>query len=62
MTVGELKDLLETYDDNDEVVMKPENSNYVDGIDHATEEYIRSFWGKDRKTIVLKSSGQTGAL
>ena len=32
MTVGELRELLEEFDEDMEVVMKPSNSIYVDGI------------------------------
>ena len=62
MTVGELRELLEDYDDEMEVVMKPSNSMYVDGFSGAREKELRSFYGEDRMVLVLTSSGQEGAV
>jgi len=62
MTVRELIDELEFFDDDMEVVMKPSNSMYVDGISGATDYELRSFYGEDRKVLVLTSRGQEGAV
>ena len=62
MTVKELKELLEEFDDNMEVVMKPSNSTYVDGILGAREKELRAYFGQNRDVLVLTSSGQEGAV
>lgn len=62
MTVGELRELLENFDDEMEVVMKPSNSMYVDGISDANIDELRSFYGEDREVLVITSSGQEGAV
>lgn len=62
MTVGELRELLENFDDEMEVVMQPCNSMYVDGIDNANIEDLRPFYGTGREVLVLTSSGQEGAV
>lgn len=62
MIVRELINELECYDDDLEVVMKPSNSMYVDGIS-GTETYeLRAFYGEDRDVLVITSDGQEGAV
>lgn len=62
MTVAELKELLEGFDDDMEVVMKPSNSMYVDWISGAREKELSSFYGNDRIVLVITSDGQAGAV
>ena len=62
MTVRELIDELECFDDDMEVVMKPSNSMYVDWIGGAREKELRSFYGNDTTVLVLTSDGQAGAV
>lgn len=64
MTIGELKDILNGYDDNDKVLFKPANSSYyVEAISHATGKNVNPFWGnKDYNAVVLISDGQVGSV
>lgn len=62
MTVRELREALECYDDNMEVVTAAENSMYVDGVQGATVDTLRPFWGSEERVVVLTSSGQVGAV
>lgn len=62
MTVKELIEELESFDGDMEVVMKPSNSIYVDGVCEASKYKLRAFYGEDRNVLVLMSSGQEGAL
>lgn len=62
MTVRELIEELECFDEDMEVVMKPSNSMYVDGINGASTEELRAFYGDDREVLVITSSGQEGAV
>jgi hypothetical protein len=62
MTVGELKELLEDFNDDMEILMKPSNSIYADGISGITEKELRAYYGEDRDVLVLTSSGQEGAV
>ena len=62
MTVRELIEELEGFDGDMEVVMKPSNSMYVDGISGVRTKELSAFWGKDRNVLVITSSGQEGAV
>lgn len=62
MTVRELINELECYDNDLEVVMKPSNSIYVDGISGTEMDELRAFYGEDRDVLVLTSDGQEGAV
>lgn len=62
MTVRELIEKLECYNDDMEVVMRPINSIYVDGINEAITMELRAFWGNNREVLVLTSDGQEGAV
>lgn len=62
MTVKELIELLEEYDGNMEVVMKPSNSIYVDGVADVKVDTLRAFFGEDRNVLVITSTGQEGAV
>lgn len=62
MTVRELIEELECFDDDMEVVMQPSNSMYVDGINGASTKELRAYYGDDRNVLVLTSSGQEGAV
>ena len=62
MTVGCLRDMLNEYSDDMEVVMGSTNSMYVDAIGSIDMMELRSFWGEDRDVIVLGADGQVGAV
>lgn len=62
MTVRELIEILEGFNGDMEVVMQPSNSMYVDGIDGASTEELRAFYGENRKVLVISSSGQKGSV
>lgn len=62
MTVGELIDILENFDEDAEVVFQPSNSMYAEGISDASIEELRAFYGKNRDVVVISSSGQEGAV
>ena len=62
MTVGELRELLEEFDNDMEVVMKPSNSIYADGIRGVVTKELRANWGSDREVLVITSDGQEGAV
>lgn len=62
MTVRELKEILNRYDENEEVLLKSENNRYVDGIAGARRKEISAFWGEDRTAVILVSSGQEGSI
>ena len=51
MTVRELIKELECFDDDMEVVMKPQNSMYVDVIRGVSTEDLRSFYGSNRGAV-----------
>lgn len=63
MTVRELIEELEEFGGDMEVVFEPSNSHYVDSIrETLIEREISSFYGEDRKAVVIVSDGQTGTL
>lgn len=57
MTVRELKDILEYYEDDMEVVTNGQNSGgYVNSISNINSKTIRAFYGKDFQAVVLDGS------
>lgn len=65
MTVGELKAMLGSFDDDARVVFKPQNSMYVEDFDEFGSGEImevNSFWGKNFDAVVLSSGEQCGAV
>ena len=62
MTVRELINELECFDDDMKVVMKPSNSMYVDGISCTDTRELRAFYGENKDVLVLFSDGQVGAV
>lgn len=62
MTVRELIEELECFDDDMEVVMKPSNSMYVDRINGTATKELRAFYGENRDVLVITSDGQQGAV
>lgn len=62
MLVKELKNILEDFNDDDEVVFEPENSRYVESIEgYPAKETINAFYGEDYEAVVIYSGGQCGA-
>ena len=61
MTVRDLIDELECYDEDAKVVLKPSNSTYVDSIGGTNEGEIRSFWGNDFNAVVIYGNEQCGS-
>ena len=54
MTVKELKNTLEYYDEDMEVLINGDNSGgYVDSINDTDIEDIRAFYGNDFQAVVL---------
>ena len=55
MTIGELKGILEYYDEDMEVVFHGGNSGgYVDEIrDSTATKNVRAFWGNNFRAVVL---------
>lgn len=62
MTIKELINELENFDENMEVVMGSTNSMYVNSIRCATTKELAAFFGKDREVILLKADNQIGAV
>ena len=63
MTVRELIDYLEGYDEEMEVVMKGANSGgYVDSISDFDERELRSFYGNNRDVLVILARSQVGMV
>lgn len=61
MTVKELKEMLNIFDDDKEVVFKPQNSDYVYKPTHACTHEVRKFWGQDTHSVVICTE-QTGSI
>lgn len=64
MTVSELISELNCYDDNMEVVFKPENTNYVEAIreEDWKVKSVNKFYGdSDNRFLIITSDGQIGA-
>jgi len=61
MTVKELKEMLNGYDDNKEVVFKPQKSDYVYAPKYACTHEVRKFWGSDTHAVVICTE-QTGGI
>lgn len=62
MTVRDLINELEYYDDNIEIVMQTSNNLYADGIGGVETNELKSFYGDDREVLVLMSDGQKGMV
>lgn len=61
MTVKELKELLEQFDENKEIVVCGDN-RYAYTPDCARDAKLRAFWGKDRSVVCLFCLDQTGRV
>ena len=61
MTVKELKELLDNFDDGKEVVFKPQGSDYVYKPNYACTHEIRKFWASDVLGVVICTE-QTGSI
>lgn len=63
MTVGELKKMLEEYDDDSKIIFLPSDDMYGEHIKGIKEgKGVASFSGKDYKSLVLVSGGQCGSV
>ena len=62
MKVKDLICELENFDEDMEVVFRTSNSMYADSIYGAKEKELKSFYGNDRKVLVIVSGGQVGAV
>ena len=62
MTIRQLINELECFDDDMEVVMGSTNSMYVNSIRCATTKELAAFYGEDREVVVLKADNQIGAI
>lgn len=63
MTIGELKRMLEDYDEDMEIVFQPSGDAYGERIGYIEEgKGIVSFRGNDYRTLILTSDGQCGSV
>lgn len=63
MTVGELKNKLEGYEDDMIIVFQPTGSMYGEHIgDIKDDKAIRTFYGNDYRALILTSDGQCGSV
>lgn len=63
MTVGNLKAMLDEYDDDMKIVFQPYNNMYVERIGDIEEDNgVAAFNGKNYKALILTSDGQCGAF
>ena len=63
MTVGELKNKLEGYEDDMIIVFQSTVSMYGEHIrDIEDDKAIRTFYGNDYEALILTSEGQCGAV
>lgn len=62
MTVRDLIDELENYDEDLEVVFRGSNTMYVDSIETTDINEVRAFYGNDWKAVVLYADQQVGAV
>ena len=66
MTVGELKDLLSNYNDNDKVLIKPIDSSYVCSIRNIVGRNVNSFGNSferhDYNAVVIYGDAQIGSV
>ena len=63
MTVGELKRMLEDYDEDMEIVFQPSRDTYGERIGYIKEgKGIASFRENDYRALILTSDGQCGSV
>jgi len=63
MTIAELKDMLNDYNDSDEVLIKPHNSTYVESISHTQGMNINTFWSDDdHNAVIIICEEQVGSI
>lgn len=62
MTVRELIDELENYDEDMEVVFRGSNTMYVDSIITTGTAEVRAFYGDNWEAVVLYADQQVGAI
>lgn len=62
MTVRELIEILNEYNDNAKVVLKPSNSEYVENIGDIGRKEISSLHGKDFNALVINGDGGCGSI
>lgn len=63
MTVRELKEMLEDYNDDMRIVIQPLNSRYAESIYGIVEDKrIAAFYGSDYKALVLECYEQVGSV
>ena len=62
MTVRDLIDALECYDEDERVLIKTCNSMYVDDVGTTDNYEVRSFYGDDFNAVVICGDSQCGAI
>ena len=65
MKIRDLIEILETYDENAEVIIgmrQRYGTNFAMEIDEIEERKVRAFWGKDYKAVVITEGSQCGAV
>lgn len=65
MTVGELKELLEDFDDEMEVrigMVQRYGTDFVYDINEVEENGVEAFYGDDYKAVMIMMGSQLGAI
>lgn len=63
MTVKELIEQLECYDEDMSVLFQPENSMYVEGVSfYMGIKEVNRFYGEPKEFLIIGSDGQVGAV
>lgn len=65
MKVRDLIEILETYDENAEVIIgmrQRYGTDFAMEIDEIEERKVRAFWGKDYKAVIITEGSQCGAV
>ena len=62
MTVYELKELLNNFNDNDTILVKSRNSSYVENIRNIANANITAMWSDDFKAVVIGGNEQVGSI
>lgn len=61
MTIKELKERLNDYDENEEVVFLPYGNNYVYSPTYVGKRDVRKFFGNDNREVVIYTE-QVGSI
>lgn len=62
MTVKDLINELQHFDEDMQVVLQSGNSNYAEGISFAVKRELAPFRGPDRNVVVIIAGSQCGTI